>query len=105
MPLYTPLGGSWLNMAESIQRIIVRRALNGQNPETPEQIMAWLEVVVLGWNTDPTPFEWGGARAARRVRSRAKRHALGSSGACIRRSVRSKNSLFQKWRSSCQVTH
>src|ERR1044071_6612936 len=24
MPLYTPLGGSWLNMAESIQRIIKR---------------------------------------------------------------------------------
>jgi hypothetical protein len=105
MPLYTPLGGSWLNMAESIQRIIVRRALNGQNPETPEQIMAWLEAVARGWNTDPTPFEWGGARAARRVRSRARRHALGGSGACIRRSVRSKNTLFQKWHSSCQVTH
>ncbi len=29
MPLYTPLGGSWLNMAESIQRILVRRALTG----------------------------------------------------------------------------
>jgi hypothetical protein len=26
MPLYTPLGGSWLNMAESMQRILVRRA-------------------------------------------------------------------------------
>ena len=26
MPLYTPLGGSWLNMAESIQRILKRRA-------------------------------------------------------------------------------
>ena len=24
MPVYTPLGGSWLNMAESIQRIITR---------------------------------------------------------------------------------
>jgi hypothetical protein len=23
MPLYTPIGGSWLNMAESVQRIIV----------------------------------------------------------------------------------
>jgi transposase len=29
MPLYTPLGGSWLNMAESIQRILKRRALEG----------------------------------------------------------------------------
>jgi hypothetical protein len=29
MPLYTPLGSSWLNMAESIQRILKRRALAG----------------------------------------------------------------------------
>jgi hypothetical protein len=29
MPLYTPLGGSWLNMAESMQRILVSRALSG----------------------------------------------------------------------------
>ena len=33
MPLYTPVGGSWLNMAESVQRIIVRRALAGQHPQ------------------------------------------------------------------------
>lgn len=45
MPLYTPLGGSWLNIVESIQRIIVRRAIEGQNPETPDQIIAWLEAV------------------------------------------------------------
>jgi hypothetical protein len=32
MPLYTPLGGSWLNMAESIQRLLKRRALDGQHP-------------------------------------------------------------------------
>ena len=32
MPLYTPVGGSWLNMAESLQRIIVPRALAGQHP-------------------------------------------------------------------------
>jgi hypothetical protein len=34
MPLYTPPGGSWLNMAESIQRILKRRALGGQHPQT-----------------------------------------------------------------------
>jgi hypothetical protein len=33
MPLYTPLAGSWLNMAESVQRILARRALAGQCPE------------------------------------------------------------------------
>ncbi|HEY9724923.1 MAG TPA: transposase, partial [Chroococcales cyanobacterium] len=32
LPLYTPLGGSWLNMAESIQRILKRRALSGHHP-------------------------------------------------------------------------
>lgn len=105
MPLYTPLGGSWLNMAESIQRIIVRRALDGQNLETPEQIITWLEAVARGWDDDPTPFEWGGARAARRERSRVRRHALGGSGACCRRSIRPKRNLVQKWQSSCQSTH
>ena len=34
LPLYTPLSGSWLNMAESLQRIIVRRALAGQHPQS-----------------------------------------------------------------------
>ncbi len=33
-PLFTPLGGSWLNLAESVQRILVRRALAGQHPQT-----------------------------------------------------------------------
>ena len=32
MPPYTPLGGSWLNMAESIQRILKQRTLDGQHP-------------------------------------------------------------------------
>jgi len=60
MPLFTPIGGSWLNMAESMQRILVQRALAGQHPESPEQIMALLEGVAHGWNLTPTPFEWGG---------------------------------------------
>jgi hypothetical protein len=60
LPLYTPVAGSWLNMAESIQRIIQRRALDGQHPETPSEIMAWLEATVRGWNQAPTPFVWGG---------------------------------------------
>lgn len=38
MPLYTPLGGSWLNMTESVQRILVRRGLEGHYPKKPEQI-------------------------------------------------------------------
>ena len=104
LPLYTPLGGSWLNMAESIQRILKRRALDGQHPTDTEQIIAWFEAVARAWNRDPTPFEWGGKRAARRQRARERRHALGGSGACTRRPVR-RRTTDQKWRSSLQVTH
>ena len=85
MPLYTPLGGSWLNMAESIQRILKRRALDGQHPKTPEESIAWLEAAACGWNREPTPFTWGGKRKARRERARQRRHAVGGSGACAER--------------------
>jgi len=88
MVLYTPLAGSWLNMAESLQRILVRRALAGQHPQTPQDIIDALEATVRAWNADPTPFTWGGGRAARRVRARQRRHALGGSGACSARSFR-----------------
>jgi len=84
-PLPTPLGGSWLNPAESIQRILVRRALEGQHPTSAQEIMTWLTDQVAGWNADPTPFEWGGKRAARRQRARERRHALGGSGGHTRR--------------------
>src|SRR5690242_2999603 len=75
-------------MAESVQRILVRRALSGQHPENAEQLIAWLAATVRGWNADPTLFVWGGKRAVRRVRSRTRRHALGGSGACTGRSLR-----------------
>jgi DDE superfamily endonuclease len=85
MPLYTPVSGSWLNMAESVQRILIRRAFNGQHPQTPAEIIAWLEATARGWNRQPTPFVWDGKRHARRLRARARadvrRHALGGSGA------------------------
>ncbi len=81
MPLYTPLSGSWLNMAESMQRILVRRALSGQYPQTPQQIIDWLEEAVAGWNQDPTPFVWNGKRRERRQRARLKR--LAGSGAAV----------------------
>lgn len=105
MPLYTPLGGSWLNMAESMQRILSSRGLARQHPESPAQIIALLEGVAKGWNLDPTPFVWGGKRLARRQRSRQRHHALGGSGACSRRLVRRSPNLLQKWQLSCQTTH
>jgi hypothetical protein len=83
MPLYTPLGGSWLNMAESVQRILVSRALSGQHPTSPEQLIVWLEAVARGWNAAPTPFVWGGKRAVRRQQARERCHRLGGSGAII----------------------
>jgi hypothetical protein len=85
MPLYTPLGGSWLNMAESIQRILKRRALEGTHPQSPEEIAAAFEAVAAAWNRQPTPFVWGGKRAARRIRARHRRHTLGGSGAYTRK--------------------
>jgi hypothetical protein len=103
MPLYTPLGASWLNMSESIQGILARRALAGQHPQSPDDIIQWFEAVAQHWNEAPTPFEWGGKRAARRQRSRQRRHALGRSGACTRRPVR--RTILEKWRQSCQMTH
>lgn len=84
MPLYTPLGGSWLNMAESIQNIIKKRALNGQEPKNPEEIIKWLQEVAEHWNRAPTPFEWGGKRFERRIRSRERRRNLKGSGALIK---------------------
>ena len=87
MPLYTPLGGSWLTMAESIQRILKRRALDGQHPQTPEDIITWLEAAAAGWNRAPTPFTWGGKRQQRRQRARQRQHPVGGSGACTHQSL------------------
>ena len=106
MPLYTPLSGSWLNMAESIQRILVRRALAGQTPGSPDDIIDWLEATARGWNADPTPFTWHGKRHLRRERSHQRHHhALGGSGACARRPIHRRPTALDQWRRSCQVTH
>jgi hypothetical protein len=84
LPLYTPLSGSWLNMAEALQRLIVRRALDGQHPQTATQIIQWLEDTVAGWNADPTPFIWDGKRRERRLRARQRR--LGGAAAVVEQS-------------------
>ena len=92
MPLYTPVGGSWLNMAESIQRVLKRRALDGQHPSDTDQIIAWFEAVAGHWNEAPTPFVWGGKRAARRQRWRERRHRVGGSGATTHAPLRRRSS-------------
>jgi DDE superfamily endonuclease len=84
MPLYTPLSGSWLNMAESLQRIVVGRALAGQHPHSAEELIGWLEDAVAGWNAAPTPFVWDGKRRERRRRARQRQ--LGGSAAVLAQS-------------------
>jgi len=69
------------NMAESVQRILCGRALNGQHPQSSKEIITWLEDTVAGWNAAPTPFVWDGKRRERRLR--AKRRRLGGSAAIL----------------------
>src|SRR5206468_12508452 len=89
MPLYTPVGGSWLNMAESIERVLKRRALDGQHPHSPDEIGSWFEQTARAWNEQPTPFVWNGKRRQRRRRSGGRQtHRLGGSGACTYRPLR-----------------
>ena len=102
MPLYTPVGGSWLNMAESLQRILKRRALDGQYPTDTARIIAWYEAAARHWDAAPTPFVWGGRRAARRQRQRERCHHLGGPGACSRVPVPRRADL---WPQASQVTH
>jgi transposase len=82
--LSTPNAGSWLNMAESVQRIIKRRALQGYHVYDVEILKDWFRETIDGWNRHPTPFIWGGKRHARRDRAYARRHRLGGSGATTR---------------------
>ena len=103
MPLYTPISGSWLNMTESVQRILKRRALEGHHPQTAEDIIRWLEATARGWNRNPTPFVWGGKRALRRARRRARGHVAGGSGACARQPVRRRRrSVLRSQPSTCR---
>ena len=83
---------------------MVRRALDGQYPTSPEQIIDGLQAVARHWNAHPTPFEWGGKRAARRKRAREQQQALGGSGACPRRPVRIHLTTLAKWQRAEQMT-
>lgn len=92
-------------MAESMQRILKRRALEGQHPQSPVEIIELLEGTAAGWNQEPTPFQWGGHRAKRQERARLRRHALGGSGACSLRPVRRRAPLDSQWQQTCHSTH
>jgi transposase len=105
MPLYTPLGGSWLNMAESIQRILKRRALSGQHPRSPTEIGAWFEQTAQAWNRQPTPFVWHGKRRQRRRKRRGDTHAVGGSAAHTRQPLSARQIRRHEWHTPSQVTH
>ena len=99
MPLYTPVGGSWLNMAESIERVLKRRALDGQHPHSPAEIGSWFEQTARAWNEQPTPFVWNGKRRQRRSRGK-QTYRLGGSGACTHQPLRRNQATRQ---SECQT--
>ena len=105
MPLYTPLGGSWLNMAESIQRIRKRRALAGQHPQSPAEIGTWFEQTAQAWNRQPTPFVWHGQRRQRRRKRRGDIDPVGGSAAQMSQPLSDRQSRLYEWHISSQVAH
>ena len=105
MPLYTPLGGSWLNMAESVQRILKRRTLDGQHPQSPKEIGTWFQQTAQAWNHQPTPFLWNGKRRQRRRRQPGDGHAIGGSAARTEQSISPRRRRHHEWHTPTQVTH
>src|SRR3954469_9652793 len=106
MPLYTPVGGSWLNMAESIERVLKRRALDGQHPQSPEEIGRWFEQTARAWNAQPTPFVWNGKRRQRRRPYDEPIHRLRGSGTGTERPIRrSRATTASECQTPPQMTH
>jgi hypothetical protein len=105
MPLYTPLGGSWLNLAEAIQRILKRRALAGQHPQSPVEIGAWFEQTAQAWNQQPTPFVWDGRRRQRRRKHPRDSYPIGGAPVSTPRSLPHGWRGHVQYRMPCQMTH
>jgi hypothetical protein len=105
MPLYTPLGGSWLNMAESIQRVLKRRTLDGQHPRSPAEIGSWFRQTAQACNRQPTPFAWNGKRRQRRRKQSGHGHAIGGSAAHTQQPLPPHRRRIHEWHSPRQVTH
>ena len=77
MPLYTPISGSWLNMAKSIQRILVSRALAGQHPDKLSTADRMVRSGCPGLECPPHAVYLGGKRALRRQRAQQRHYSLG----------------------------
>ena len=106
MPLYTPLGGCWLNMAESIQRILKRRALDGAHPRHAggDHRLARGDGARLEPGPDAVRLgrQAGGPPA---TRARQRRHALGGSGAQTHRPIRRRPPGRHNGDAAWQPTH
>src|SRR5262249_4433390 len=79
MPLYTPLSGSWLNIAGGPPPNRVGGAPAGQDPHRAAETNAGPEGPAGGRRACPQPFVWDGKRRERRRRARQRR--LGGSPA------------------------
>jgi transposase len=104
MPLYAPLAGSWLNMAETIRRILKRRTLDGQHPRSPAEIGTWFRQTAHAWNRCPTPFLWDGKRRRRRRKRPGDGHAIGAPGAHSQQPIPAVGRYSHEWHSPRQVT-
>ena len=104
-PAGSALGGSWLDMAESIQRVLKRRTLDGQHPRSPAEIGTWFQQAAQAWNRQPTPFLWNGKRRQRRRRQPGHGHAVGGSGAHTQQPLPPHRRHSHEWRSPRQMTH
>jgi hypothetical protein len=78
-PLHATLWPPYSPWPRRESRIIVRRAIVGQHPQSAEPVIDCLEQTVQGWKKKPTPFAWHGTRRQRRERARLRRP--GGSGA------------------------
>jgi hypothetical protein len=92
-------------MAESIQRVLKRRTLDGQHPQSPAEIGGWFEQTAQAWNRQPTPFLWNGKRRQRRRKRAGDGHAIGGSDAHTQRPLLPRSRGPQEWQSPKQVTH
>jgi len=92
-------------MAESIQRILKRRTLDGQRPRSPAEIGICLQQTAQAWNRQPTPFLWNGKRRQRRRKRSGDGHAVGGSAARTQGTLSPHRHDPHQWHTPRQGTH
>ncbi len=96
----TPPGGAWLNVAKSVQCILVCRVLTGRDLQPAHAVTGWL-AAERRRNIDPMSFAWGGKREVRgqQARERERRQWLSNTGRSNRRPI-SIGSAHDSWPTS-----